>query len=467
MAGSWVVSGRSARQRQLAALALFTLGLAVANRAAGAVPACPAEQQLLAGVCVDQQIVNFVKCLESTSKGQLTTRTTDRQQNGSATRRDGRAGVSLVRVGVEAAVAVDDTNIQDVIKSAEVAFGSDIVSSCKELSTVRKRPRPPAGAGAPGARGRNKASDGQDAEIQQQIQLGMNYFESGSEEAAFVAFQQAFDLSGRKSPEAAGRLGLLERHRKADRDAEFHLKLALDSPEDLWVRKNRSSLEGALGEVQERLRAPQVAPAMPTPAPTPPSQPTATTPVNVVPEAVAMPRALPTSPSRSDAPRVSERIVDVAAADAPAAARCTGFKPYLIVDDVRASFVNGGLYRVTVTVRSAMPGAVTVMATRGAPSVVTDDARRELSTGRTDLVVAGLVFAPTEYFAKAVSNAGLRVSNDEPSTFTYRFQVFIPRGQAPGSRLTFSAWLLAAAEQRDGTHVASRLTVRCTDLIVK
>ncbi len=452
----------------LVTLAAGWIALSVSDVHAGD---CPPRQQRLTGECVDQQIVNFVKCLETTSKGQLTTRSTARQTGGASSQSQVAGGVSLVKVGVQGEVAIGRTNLLDVVKSAETTFGPDIVQSCKELAlTAHSR-----GAVTAPAHAGKKGADSADAAVREQIQLGADYFESGREEAALAAFQQAFDLSGRKSPEAAGRLGLVERT-KSDRDAEFHLKLALDNVDDLWVRAHRTALEAALDDVRSRLKAPPPATgATPSSANRPAADSFAGGQVANYPAAGAVvPGGAAQLPPGADQSAGLERTMAPPASDrlqastySPTAASCTGLRPYLHVDDVRASVVNGNTYNVTLVLRSAIAEPLALVVDRAAQNSLIDDAKRELFNGRADLQQAISPFQPTEAVAKAAFDYGLRVTTAETSTIIFRFPVRLLGGQGAGTRVALSSLLRASVQLRDGTHRAALLPLRCKDIAVQ
>ena len=95
---------------------------------------CPSTQQRLGGVCVDQQIVNFVTCLERTSKGQIRTSTYEKNVADRGNTVNAALGLKLIRVGGQAQVMVDDRNIGEVMRSVEATFGEEVVQSCRELS---------------------------------------------------------------------------------------------------------------------------------------------------------------------------------------------------------------------------------------------------------------------------------------------------------------------------------------------
>ncbi len=95
---------------------------------------CPSTQQRLGGVCVDQQIVNFVTCLERTSKGQIQTSTYEKNVADRGNTVNAGLGLKLIRVGGQAQVMVDDRNFGEVMKSVEATFGEEVVQSCRELS---------------------------------------------------------------------------------------------------------------------------------------------------------------------------------------------------------------------------------------------------------------------------------------------------------------------------------------------
>ena len=95
---------------------------------------CPSTQQRLDGVCVDQQIVNFVTCIERTSKGQIRTSTYEKNLADRGNTVNAGLGLQLIRVGGQAHVTVDDRNVGEVMKLVEATFGEEVVRSCRELS---------------------------------------------------------------------------------------------------------------------------------------------------------------------------------------------------------------------------------------------------------------------------------------------------------------------------------------------
>src|SRR5438046_3093385 len=91
----------------------------------------------------------------------------------------------------------------------------------------------------------------QKTEIEKEIDAGLDLREKGKDREALEHFQKAYELS--KGPRALAQMALAEQALGVWIDAEAHLKLALQSKEDKWIRGNRQVLEGALNVIQRRL----------------------------------------------------------------------------------------------------------------------------------------------------------------------------------------------------------------------
>jgi hypothetical protein len=88
-------------------------------------------------------------------------------------------------------------------------------------------------------------------EVEQEINAGLDLREKGQDREALEHFQKAYELS--KGARALAQMSLAEQALGLWVDAESHLKLALDSKDDKWIRSNRQALEGALSSIQRRL----------------------------------------------------------------------------------------------------------------------------------------------------------------------------------------------------------------------
>jgi hypothetical protein len=95
------------------------------------------------------------------------------------------------------------------------------------------------------------AEDKARSEVDRIIDRGVELRESGKDAAALEEFRRAYELS--HGGRALAQLALAEQALGQWIDAESHLKVALDSTTDRWVRANRQALEGALRAIQQRL----------------------------------------------------------------------------------------------------------------------------------------------------------------------------------------------------------------------
>jgi tetratricopeptide (TPR) repeat protein len=207
-------------------------------------PPCAANQQRLEGLCIDQAVVNFVKCLERLSGGKLSTKTYEKAIGDVGIKLADKGGGASVRR--EGEVKVDNRNLNDLVVSAEATFDTNLVGSCKTLAR------------------RTPVSTGQTLmeKAQQLCRLGAD-FESNSPEAALAAYQISYDVSERKLSEAGARLGLVELRLNQHEQAVEHLQRALDDRKDLYVREHRTWLENALKRARasrEATRAEATAP---------------------------------------------------------------------------------------------------------------------------------------------------------------------------------------------------------------
>ena len=100
--------------------------------------------------------------------------------------------------------------------------------------------------------GRNPAfGDDKQAEAEKLLRHGVELRRARDDEAAAREFQKAYDLV--RTPRAAGQLGLAKQALGLWVDAERFLGEALRSPDDAWVAKNKSVLDGAMVTIQGHL----------------------------------------------------------------------------------------------------------------------------------------------------------------------------------------------------------------------
>jgi len=240
--------------------ALFALTVGARPLVAASEDCKGANQQRLDGVCVDQPIVNYVKCLQGTSHGQITTKSYDKSSGDKGLRVSGTASVGFTKL-VKGGFDVENKNLSEVVKSAEDTFSNDVVKGCEKLASSPTPPptgeptRKPSSIRQPSRQPRAQTSPARDS-----LGLGIDHEGTGRNEAALAFYQRALDLTDRKYPEAAGRLGLLQYRIGSYRDAESNLQLALNNWEDPWVKANRTSLEGTLRQAGERRNDPEPVP---------------------------------------------------------------------------------------------------------------------------------------------------------------------------------------------------------------
>jgi hypothetical protein len=89
------------------------------------------------------------------------------------------------------------------------------------------------------------------AAVEALIARGVELRRAGDDVRALPLFKQAYDQAG--TPRSAAQLGLVEMQLGYHAEADRHLREALASPDDFWVRKNRTALEGALADLRGRL----------------------------------------------------------------------------------------------------------------------------------------------------------------------------------------------------------------------
>jgi hypothetical protein len=95
--------------------------------------------------------------------------------------------------------------------------------------------------------GMARANDEEDALIRRAIQLR----KIGNDRAAVEDLQRAYGIA--RSPRAAAQLGFAEQALGLWPRAEQHVREALGSLEDKWVRKNRATMEAALTTIRAHL----------------------------------------------------------------------------------------------------------------------------------------------------------------------------------------------------------------------
>ncbi len=98
-----------------------------------------------------------------------------------------------------------------------------------------------------------QAAEGNEEEL---IREGVAKRRHQDDEAALELFTKAYAI--RKSPRAAGQMGLAEMALGRWPEAEAHLQEAVAAPSDSWVAKNTSSLKDALTAVEGHLGSLQV-----------------------------------------------------------------------------------------------------------------------------------------------------------------------------------------------------------------
>jgi PEGA domain len=98
-----------------------------------------------------------------------------------------------------------------------------------------------------------RAADSNEDEL---IRQGVAKRRHQDDEAALALFTQAYAI--RKSPRAAGQMGLAEQALGRWLEAEGHLQEALTASSDPWIAKNTDSLKAALATVQRHLGSLQV-----------------------------------------------------------------------------------------------------------------------------------------------------------------------------------------------------------------
>jgi hypothetical protein len=95
------------------------------------------------------------------------------------------------------------------------------------------------------------ASAAQKTEVEREIDAGLDLREKGHDREALEHFQKAYEMS--RGARALAQMALAEQALGIWVDAEAHMKLALSSKDDKWIRANRQVLEGALNVIQRRL----------------------------------------------------------------------------------------------------------------------------------------------------------------------------------------------------------------------
>jgi hypothetical protein len=93
-------------------------------------------------------------------------------------------------------------------------------------------------------------------EVDDLISRGVKLRGEGKDAEALDLFRQAYEIS--RGPRALAQLGLAEQALGRWVEAESHLKAALDSRDDQWVRSHRQALEGALRYVGQQLGSVEV-----------------------------------------------------------------------------------------------------------------------------------------------------------------------------------------------------------------
>jgi hypothetical protein len=84
-------------------------------------------------------------------------------------------------------------------------------------------------------------------DVEELIRQGVELRRAKKDQLSLPLFQKAYHLA--PTPRTAAQLGLIEMALGYRIDAERHLKEALSSPHDIWVRKNRVKLEESLAKV--------------------------------------------------------------------------------------------------------------------------------------------------------------------------------------------------------------------------
>jgi tetratricopeptide (TPR) repeat protein len=83
------------------------------------------------------------------------------------------------------------------------------------------------------------------------ISQGISLREQGRDEEALALFERAY--ADTQAPRALAQVALAQQALGRFVEAEANLEQALTSADDAFIRRNREHLEGALGEIRERL----------------------------------------------------------------------------------------------------------------------------------------------------------------------------------------------------------------------
>jgi PEGA domain-containing protein len=89
------------------------------------------------------------------------------------------------------------------------------------------------------------------SEVEKEIDLGLDLREKGQDREALGHFQKAYELS--HGARSLAQMALAEQALGIWVDAEAHLKQALETKHDKWIRANHAALEGALAVIQRRV----------------------------------------------------------------------------------------------------------------------------------------------------------------------------------------------------------------------
>ena len=94
-------------------------------------------------------------------------------------------------------------------------------------------------------------ADDKQAEAEKLLRRGVELRRARDDEGASREFQKAYDLV--RTPRAAAQLGLAKQALGLWEDAERYVGEALRSPEDAWIAKNKTTLDGAMAIIQTHL----------------------------------------------------------------------------------------------------------------------------------------------------------------------------------------------------------------------
>jgi hypothetical protein len=222
-------------------LAIVTMASAASSTA---VAECPPQEKLFDNTCVGRQMADFLICVSKTN-GPISVTEYRGTDNASANKVGVTASAKVGIYGGGVNVQLDKQDFQGAVQSFKKEF-PNLAQDCKAI--VLGNPGPKLHSPTPhpsGPKPPSPSSQGPDANVSGLIQQGKDRQAKG--ESGLASFQDAFDVSKRRSAEAAGLLGLAQsRGQPPSDEAEYHLRFALDHLEDPWVVANRTSLEKAL-----------------------------------------------------------------------------------------------------------------------------------------------------------------------------------------------------------------------------